>query len=388
MRPVIQILDGQSRYDIFREWQAALRDGFERAGVRASVVRVGQEGDSGANGHAVTLGFNLVRHWSVENLHRLHVAWTVDHPNFLGNFFLARQARTPVNPDCCALTSVDLKWARFARDAYGFPHVYFLPHASVQTVATAPDWSSRAYDAVFFGSLERPEDLVEALRKEAQEYAAPAWPFIQNLLDGFRYSDGAALDRCLWEAMRANRWPDEVARVFMNAFYPGLDSAHRYRSRLETVRSIRRHTVHLFGQGPWREAGLPPNVKVHGAVTYAEALGIMRQSRVLLNHTPTLTGGGHERIFDALLSGCFVVSTGSDFLSAEFPHGQGVAFYASGGADIDDLLDAVLADPTAADRVCAGQRRVLARHTMARRAGDLLRLIGQRWPDRFGEGSP
>ena len=29
--------------------------------------------------------------------------------------------------------------------------------------------------------------------------------------------------------------------------------------------------------------------------------------------------------FDALLSGCFVVSTGSDFLSAEFPHGQGVA---------------------------------------------------------------
>jgi len=265
--------------------------------------------------------------------------------------------------------------------------VYFLPHASVQSAAANPDWSSRTYDAVFFGSLERPEDLVEGLRNEARQYATPAWPFIQNLLDHFRYSNGPSLDRRIWDALRANRWPEDIARVFMNAFYPGIDSAHRYRNRIETFRSVRRHTVHVFGQGPWRDVGLSPNVIVHDAVPYAEALKIMKQARVLLNHTPTLTGGGHERAFDALLSGCFVVSTTSDFLAAEFQRGEGMRFYSSDGAEIDDLLDSVLADPTSADRVRAAQKSVLLRHTMSKRALDLLDLIEARWPDRFSQGA-
>jgi hypothetical protein len=291
-----------------------------------------------------------------------------------------------MNPDCCAVGSVDFKWARFARDVYGFPHVYFLPHASVQSTAADPDWSSRTYDAVFFGSLESPADIVEGLRNKAQQYAAPAWPFIQNLLDRFRYSNGPSLDWWIWDTVRANRWPEDIARVFMNVFYPGIDSAHRYRDRIETFRSVRRHTVHVFGQGPWHAVGLSPNVIVHDPVPYAEALKIMKQARVLLNHTPTLTGGGHERVFDALLSGCFVVSTASDFLAAEFPRGEGMRFYSSGGAEIDDLLDSVLADPASADRVRAAQKIVLLRHTMSKRALDLLDLIKARWPDRFSRG--
>ena len=84
MTPEIRILDGLSRYDIFRNWQSALRDGFDRADIPASIVPLGRDYEPGSNGHTVTLGFNLVRHWSVSNLQRLHFAWTVDHPNFHG----------------------------------------------------------------------------------------------------------------------------------------------------------------------------------------------------------------------------------------------------------------------------------------------------------------
>lgn len=387
MMPDIRILHGLSRYDIFRNWQSALRDSFDRLGVPASIMWIGRDDEPGSNGHTVTIGFNLVRHWSVSNLQRLHVAWTVDHPNFLGNFFLASRVRIPVNPDCCALGSVDFKWAQFAREVYGFPSIYFLPHASSQFFATEPDWSSRRYDAVFFGSLEQPENLVRNVHQKAQKYVPATWPFLQNLLENFRYSGGRSLDRWMWDTTRANRWSEDIARPFLSAFYPDIDSALRYRHRRETFRSVLRHTVHVFGQGPWREIGLPPNMVVHDAVSYAEALNIMKQARLVMNHAPTLTGGGHERVFDALLSGCFVVSTGSEFLAAEFPDGEGVRFYSGDGLEIDDLLDSVLADPASCDRVRAAQKNVLLRHTMASRAVDLLTLIKERWPDRFGSGT-
>jgi spore maturation protein CgeB len=387
MTPEIRILDGLSRYDVFRNWQPALRNGFDQIGIRASVVPVGWDHEPGSNGHTVTLGFNLVRQWSVSNLQRPHFAWTVDHPNYFGNFFLTRQGGLLVNPDCCALGCVDYQWAQFAREVYGFPHMSFLPHAAVQSVATEPDWSSRKYDAVFFGSLEQPEKYVEALHRKALNYAPPTWPLIQIFLDHFRYGNGISLARWMWDTMRANHWPDDIRLLFLNAFFPDADSAHRYRNRMETFRSIRHHTVHVFGMKPWREIGLLPNVVVHDEVPYSEALNIMKQARVLLNHAPTLTGGGHERVFDALLSGCFVVSTGSEFLAAEFPGGEGVRFYSGEKPEIDELLDAVLTDPESCDRVRAAQKTVLLRHTMSNRAVEIITLIQERWPDRFGSGN-
>ena len=229
---------------------------------------------------------------------------------------------------------------------------------------------------------------MQAVHDEAQKYAPPSWPFIRNLLENFRYSSGH-LSRSLdvgcdagEPLARRHRPPIHVTLITQTstAFIVTAIALRRFRS-------IRHHTVHVFGLEPWREIGLPPNIVVHDAVPYAEALNIMKQARVVLNHAPTLTGGGHERVFDALLSGCFVVSTGSEFLAAEFPGGEGIRFYSGDGLKSTTCSIPCWTDSASCDRIRAAQKTVLFRHTMSSRAVELLTLIQERWPDRFGPGN-
>ena len=382
----IRILQGQSRYDIFSVWQSALREALERFGISACVVPVHQDHPPGSNGNTVSLGFNLVRHWSAENRRNLHVVWAVDHPNFLGQYFLAPYGRMAVDYHHCVLASVDLRWAEFAREVYGTPGVYFLPHASVLDKAATPDWSARPLDVVFFGSFEEPEALATRLRESVKTNAAATWPFIETFLNEFRYATGHTLDRAVWDAMSRLSWPPDIARVFLNAFYPDLDSYHRYRNRAGVMRSIRKTLVHVYGGGPWSGLSLPENIVVHDSVTYPEALRIMRQAKIVLSHAPTLSNGGHERVFDAILSGCFVASAESSFLRCEFPEPAGIQFYdCEELSGADSLFSRILADPAAPERVRIAQQVVLDRHTMTQRAGAVLYLLRNRWPERFAE---
>ena len=386
MNPEIRILQGQSRYDIFSIWQSSLSEAFHGIGITASVVPVHQDHPPGSNGNTVSLGFNLVRHWSAENRRKLHFVWAVDHPNFLGQYFLASHGQMAVDYNHCVLASVDLRWTEFAREAYGTPGVYFLPHASVLDKAVFPNWSDRPLDVVFFGSFEEPGMLSTRLRESVQTNAAATWPLVESFLNGFRYAPGRTLDRVVWDALTRLSWPTDIARVFLNAFYPDLDSYHRYRSRAGVLRSIRKTPVHVYGVGPWSGLSLPENVVVHDAVTYPEALQIMRKAKIVLSHAPTLSGGGHERVFDAILSGCVVASAESGFLRCEFPDENGVRFYdCEESSGIDEILSRTLADPAAPDRLRAAQQIVLDRHTMKQRACGVLDILRNRWPERFAE---
>jgi hypothetical protein len=172
----------------------------------------------------------------------------------------------------------------------------------------------------------------------------------------------------------------------MNAFFPTMDSYFRCLDRLDLLRSIRHQTVHVFGMGAWHDLSLPKNVIIHEELNYNDVLATLRQTRILLNHTPTLRGGAHERIFDGLLAGCRVVTTSSDFLAREFRNSGGLCFYdrQQYGA-IDRILETELNRQDMPTRQRDAQQRVLNRHTMAQRCRQIQALVTQRWPEAFGQ---
>ncbi len=368
----IRILQGDSRYDVFRQWQQALQHGLQQMGVHARIVSVAEEATLPATDNTVSLGFNLVRQWTVAGRERRHVAWTVDHPAHVADFFFPQVSRMPVNPDRCLVASVDQYWAQFAREVYGFPRAGFLPHATACAAATAPDWSARAYDVVFIGSLAAPDRLAAELRKTAGPFQA----VVDDLL-GYRYDSGRRLDAALLDAGRRRGLAGGQLLFFFNAFFPLLDQYHRNRHRLEALQSLGRQAVHVFGDGDWSRVSLPAHVVRHPAVPFADVPGLLAQARVLLNSSPAHAGGAHERVFDALACGCAVLTTPSVFLAAEFGAGQGLAFYgAPGMPPPQDQAAAWLGDPARATAaVAAAQAQVMARHTMTARAADLLALI-------------
>jgi N-acetylneuraminate synthase len=380
----MRILEGQSRYNIFTNWQQALQKALAQIGIRASIVPVTAPYSDREERRTLTLGFNLVRYWATENRNQPHFAWMVDHPVFMGAFYLSRFSRMPMNPDRCMVGSVDFKWTQFAREIFGFPHVHFLPHATVLDSPVTPNWRERSMDIVFFGSVEQPDDHIRQLRATLEKFSIPGGPILDRIIEGFSYADGRTLDMTTWELIRKLNWHRETALIFLNAFFPGLDNFHRYRSRIQTLASIRRHEVHVFGTGPWKSLHLPDNIIIHDPVPHSEALSIMRQARILLNHTPSLSGGAHERIFDAVASGCHVLTTPSDYLSAEFPGHTGISMYGERErSNLDEMLNTILHDPAASTGIVAAQQTVFRRHSMAVRAARIRDIVQNRWPDLF-----
>ncbi len=375
----IRMLEGQSRYDVFRQWQHALQHGFNALELRAPVVETALDTSYAGPSDFLTMGFNLVRKWTAANSTLPHFAWLVDHPVYHAMFFMPGASGMPANHDACLLGSVDYTWVRFAREVYGFPHIHFLPHGGSLNLARVPNWERRPLDVVFFGSCEDFETLTAELRTSAKAL----YPALQPLEQDFHYGLQQSLDEQVWRTARGLFANTEQALFFLNAFFPLLDRLHRCRDRCATLQSISRHEVHVYGAGPWDQARLPDNFVVHPAVSYAEAIEIMGKAKVLLNHTPTLNGGAHERIFDALLSGCYVLTTPSDYLKHEMPFLPAVRFFRpEKRALLDNTIEALLNDPGNRDRIRMSQALVMKKHHMFQRARVIVELIKERWKQR------
>ncbi|MBI3987199.1 MAG: glycosyltransferase family 1 protein [Lentisphaerae bacterium] len=369
-----RILNGQSRYDVFAVWQEALAKAFKEAGWPVTIAPV--QTPVPAGGRRVSFGFNLVRNWSRSAMTMRHVAWLVDHPVYHGAVLAPQISRLPVNLENCLFGSVDSHWTRFAAGVYAVPNLCCWPHATVMDSVTEPDWSGRRYDVVFFGSLESPDSISGELRRKAGAFT----PVLEALLEAVQDRD-ECLDERVWTALRAVGREGDAARVALNVFFPLVDLVYRNRQRLRLLKAVRR-PIHVFGSGPWRDAGLPDTIHWHDPVPYAEALRIMSEARIVINHTPTLHGGAHERIMDAIACGCYVFTTPSDFVESEFGGSGGLCVYRAGDAPwVGEKIDAALADPDSPARVAKAQKVLAARHRMRHRAKAIMEALRTCWPD-------
>lgn len=373
----IRILGGNSRYDIFAHWQQALCAAFQRRGVPAELMDIGAELGRGKDDAAVSIGFNLVRHWDGALEQRKHIAWSVDHPVF-NQFFFEKCDRNPGFGDNTELLQVDRSRCAVAEKCFGRPRVHFLPHPAVAPSADLSRWSERSYDAVFFGSLADCEPYREQLSVRVAEHLPQLGPYIEQIFAHYSFENCGPLDQVYWHLLVEDLGMNKATarKVFVRTFEL-LDLYFRSKHRIEFFKSISTCRVHVFGQGPW-EKYTSDNVIVHSPVRYAEALEIMKQTKVLLNHAPTLYDGSHERVLDGINSGCRIISTPSRYLEEEFG-GQGNILFCELGQEshLDELLSDAL-NTHAAD-LEPGQQRIAAAHSMDVRVEQLLFLMRQRW---------
>jgi hypothetical protein len=386
MKPSFRIIEGQSQYGVFNSWQDALYREFSRLGIPAEKVPIAKSLARPFAPHEVSLGFNLTRQWSYERRMDRHVAWIVDHPSFQSNFFMASVTGFPVDYDRCVLGLVDEHWTRFAQEVYEFPHAHFLPHATSLEQAASPATTERKYDVVMFASFCDPDECRNNLFQFVDAQMPVCRPLIESYVHSFDYHVAPRLDEALLTAIRRLNFPAPVIKIFMSAVFPQLDLYHRYRNRLKLIRSLTKSSVHIFGNGPWRSVNLPSNIVIHDSVSHRQALEILKETRVLLNHVPTLTAGGHERVFDALASGCFVLSSPSSFLLRELGGQGGVAYFRADvdESSVDEMIRELLCNASLPDRISASQEIVFKKHHMGRRALQLCEIVTQRWPDVFG----
>jgi spore maturation protein CgeB len=259
----------------------------------------------------------------------------------------------------------------------GFGRALFWPHA-VERELTAPEGQARPYDITFFGSSYDPEGLRNSWRSK---YPLPMQKLIEEAIE-ITFSEASTP---FWEAVKRLNCPlEDFMKIctLVDNYVRGID-------RIELIRAVAKIPnvkVHLFGGTCWREEtpirgwnsyfGNHPQVILHPAIPYQEALQVFKQSKICLNSSPFFKRGSHERILAGLACGSLVVTNESQWTRSQFVEGEELLFYSSKQwGEVTEKVQFFLNNEPARQAAAAkGRNKVMQAHTWDHRVEGLLQF--------------
>jgi len=249
----------------------------------------------------------------------------------------------------------------------------FLPHGGPAPLERVLPLAERPFDVLFLGNVEAEPAragwqgladtpaLARVLATCQERSRVEPLPAIDLLRDQLA-QDGLAAEpqRDLRLAMLLENWLCLATRRELLAALA--------RSRL---------TVCVCGA---LDLPLPPRpgLTVLGPTTFACALDLMEQSRIVLNTMKSRTGA-HERVFYGLSRGALIVSDPSTLLAPAVAAGAGIVTLPADPAALEPELQARLADPALAGQIAAGRAWSAREHSWDQRAGRVLELMAPLW---------
>ena len=261
----IAILVADNLYGTTRTFARGLRDALIRLGVEAKAHFVGE----GLFFHAL---YDMLEDppdytFSFADIHGLN--WSIPHFTFTLDPVLYVHEKRGI------VTCVDERDAAFAQ-------VPFLPHEIDPLIPQAKEW-----DTVFFGSCLD----VEAIEDEWADH--PDREALYMAAHQVLHTDASLID------------------VVQNpALFLQVDRYVRAKDRIKLCQQFPKLSV--WGHGPWKK--YLPHATVYPAIPFEESLAIMARAKRLLNSSPRIKAGLHERILYAWSCDCRVVTAKNRFV--------------------------------------------------------------------------
>lgn len=291
-----------------------------------------------------------------------HIAVLVDAP-----FYAFNAMRCPyVLFTCC-----DRSDAQYYQKM-GFDRLIFLPHAT--TLQPSPEWNlKRKYDVVM---LSTPIDPKKERKAWDKFYPPELSKLMEDAAELVLNTPELNVHQAFLAVMENKNKKLKFDTMTLQDILKRIEVYYRAKDRIELIKAIKDVRVDLFGQGincNWRDLIRQDNVVFHDAVEFKDALRIMHESRIVLNSSPMIKDGAHERVFAGLMSGAFIFSSFSKYLNEQFPDGSGIRFYQPGQYDSVNLtISDILADEgSRVKAVKTGYELVKKSHTWTERAKEL-----------------
>ncbi|WP_213105460.1 glycosyltransferase family protein [Candidatus Protochlamydia amoebophila] len=323
-----------------------------------------------------TLSFNGLLpdeegHFLADMIKIPHVAYLTDAPNHF--FSLAKSSYTIIG-------CIDRNFCQTFRD-FKVPHVLFLPHAVSKT--SVPSFAYKPiYDVLMLNSFID----YEAIRQEWKEkYPSELIHVLEEAaeltLNEQQISYMQALIQTLDQHLRAGKAIDP-RQINFELLLDDLEAYVGGKSRVELIQAIDGATVHIFGSQPhvggWKKyLGQKDNVKIHAPVPFSEALELMKQSKILLNCTPEIKQGAHERIFSGLASGAAVLTLDTPYIREQFVDEENILMFGPRKwEELNQKIHTYLSDDEKRDRIAGkGREKIMQDHTWDQRAITLIQEL-------------
>lgn len=290
----IDILLGENTYGTTSHFAQGLKTAWERQEVDVRLFEVG-EGHFFHAFYAImadppdfTCSFSdisLNREISLGDLWEIpHLSLLVDPPIYFLHHLSGKYGY------CSCVDQLDCD---FIQD----PRTFFLPHGVDPKYQTHPR-KERPHEVVFFGTCVDYEEIAASWLKQERDllYAAS-----ERVLSPV----GISIAQALLEL--------NVAPIDLPRYHGEVDRYTRGKDRVELIRSLKSHPIHIWGEGPWKK--YLPDHSIHPPLSFDQTLEVMKESKIVLNSSPRFKGGAHERIFYAIMCGAAVLTGENSYLS-------------------------------------------------------------------------
>lgn len=246
-----------------------------------------------------------------------------------------------------------------------------LPHGALP--ATPAPWSERDLGLVFPGTLVNDP---AAMRTKWRSFPTPVPDLLEAMLAHWEEID----ERCdLLPDLLAERTaatlglPLSLTQLVETAFH--FDLYVRQRARFDLLDRLGDAPMTFIGAG-W-DAHPAPRRTFLGAMPQQQALALMQRAQLILNLTAPYYRS-HERVFNAMAMEAAVGTYGRGFLAnAGDPVGDAAVVYLTPETLGDTLCRLVERPEKLRDLAETGRRHIMAGHTWAHRALQLLHLIDE-----------
>lgn len=367
----------QNQYQVLHHFTRSLSDALSRTGIDTQLLSAEYDQSSAIEALRdgkpdCTLAFNGPlpddQGFLCDRVQIPHVSCLVDAPHTY--IPLIRSALSIV-------TCADRFHCDFL-EGFNFHQVLFMPHAVDQAAIVPPHaQTNRPYDLLLLASFID----CDAIRKKwKKNYSAAMRKVLEEAAEISLTERNIPCVQALAQAL------DHYAKTVDGLdptkidFVVLLDELENYikgKDRLALVQSITEVPLHIVGteSDAWKKyLGKAKNITVAPSVSYEDALHLMRQSKIVLNSTPTKKNGAHERIFGGVASGAAVITNDNLYMRENFKNGEEMLFYRYGNWDeMNQLIDHYLHDaPARLELVNKGQVIIKDKHTWDHRAATLV----------------
>jgi spore maturation protein CgeB len=293
-----------------------------------------------------------------------HVAILVDSPQRF--FSLVKSPYTIIG-------CIDQFHERFFKMFEG-THAFFLPHGVDAGIEADLD-SKRPYDVTVLASFKDPDDIRKGW---SEKYSSDICQILDEAadltLERPQVSFIEAFSQCM-KSPTAQKRVDPTKLIYKDLF-SDLEDYVKALDRTETIHAIEDSEIHVFGDGDWDRFSSKTKAKIvtHGPITFYEAIEVMKESKIVLNCTPHIKYGGHERFFTAYMCGALPITALYPWLESQFkPKHEAVYYTPPNWGDMNNLVHTYLSDKAERQSVIEnGMNITRENHTWDRRVETLM----------------
>lgn len=246
-----------------------------------------------------------------------HIAYLHDSPQ---HFF--SMVKSPYTVLCC----IDQFHVRFLK-LFGDTQVLFLPNAADASLEFDPG-QKRPYDIVMLASYQDPDKVRSSWpEKYSSDVCQVLDEAAEMTLSRPQISFIEAFSECMKAPVATGRI--DPRNIFYQEVFSDLEAYIRAQDRLEVLYAIEDAKVHVFGEGDWKSFASKAKSKIqcHSPVGFSKALEIMKQSKIVLNSSPQLKYGGHERFYSSYMCGALPITAQYPFIEQDYHPGEEAVFY-------------------------------------------------------------